>query len=313
MTELIRLLIQSSLIAIFLTGLVGWWRLGRWYFREGEGRQSTLSEKLNRLIVLSKQERPTWSPADFLLAFGLRILIAIFLVGVFTNSTGRSAASTSDSIAIVETAANEEIASTSDSMEPILQLTLQVAAITASILLTIGWLSILHRDSWRRLGFHGTAVEIKLALISTPLILSAVMLFSLIASAILEYEHPVLESIVQENSLAFIALTFVATALVTPVFEEFLFRGLLQGSLQAIADPMPETGEWQPISVWPILLSSFVFAVMHFPGQGAAPIPIFVLSLGLGYLYRQTGSLVPPIIVHVLLNSITLLDALMGN
>ena len=51
----------------------------------------------------------------------------------------------------------------------------------------------------------------------------------------------------------------------------------------------------------PILVSAGLFAAAHI-GQGAAPIPLFFLAIGLGYLYRQTGSIVPGIVVHFLLN-----------
>lgn len=51
----------------------------------------------------------------------------------------------------------------------------------------------------------------------------------------------------------------------------------------------------------PIILSSAIFAVMHL-GQGAAPIPLFFLSLGLGYLYQRTRCLTACIVVHAMLN-----------
>ncbi|MCC9656131.1 CPBP family intramembrane metalloprotease [Rhodopirellula sp. JC737] len=70
-----------------------------------------------------------------------------------------------------------------------------------------------------------------------------------------------------------------------------------------------DPSDWTPKAVWPIVIASLVFALMHW-GQGLAPIPLFFLSLGLGYLYRQTGSLVPPIIVHFVLNGLTMVMTL---
>jgi len=52
---------------------------------------------------------------------------------------------------------------------------------------------------------------------------------------------------------------------------------------------------------WPIFVSSLCFALVHL-GQGLAPIPLFILAVGLGYLFRQTGSLIACITVHFLLN-----------
>jgi len=57
---------------------------------------------------------------------------------------------------------------------------------------------------------------------------------------------------------------------------------------------------------WPILVSSLCFALVHW-GQGLAPIPLFILALGLGYLFRQTGSLIACVTVHFLLNFYSML------
>jgi len=57
-----------------------------------------------------------------------------------------------------------------------------------------------------------------------------------------------------------------------------------------------------PSSNWfAIVITSLIFAMMHF-GQGLAPIPLFGLSLLLGYLYQRTGSLLPCIGLHMLNN-----------
>lgn len=61
----------------------------------------------------------------------------------------------------------------------------------------------------------------------------------------------------------------------------------------------------------PIFVSAGLFAAAHI-GQGAAPIPLFFLSVGLGYLYRQTGSIIPGIVVHFLLNFYSMFWATMA-
>ncbi|WDQ17304.1 CPBP family intramembrane glutamic endopeptidase [Rhodopirellula sp. P2] len=70
-----------------------------------------------------------------------------------------------------------------------------------------------------------------------------------------------------------------------------------------------DSNDWTPTAIWPVFAASLVFALLHW-GQGLAPIPLFFLSLGLGYLYRQTGSLIPPIIVHFVLNGLTMVMTL---
>ena len=41
--------------------------------------------------------------------------------------------------------------------------------------------------------------------------------------------------------------------------------------------------------------------------NGPDPVPLFVLALGLGYLYQTTQRILPSIVVHFLLNGTTLL------
>ncbi len=55
--------------------------------------------------------------------------------------------------------------------------------------------------------------------------------------------------------------------------------------------------------VWwfPIVVSAGMFAAVHY-GQGLAPVALFLFGLALGFLYRQTGSIVPCIVLHFFLN-----------
>ncbi|MEX0824874.1 MAG: CPBP family intramembrane glutamic endopeptidase [Pirellulaceae bacterium] len=53
---------------------------------------------------------------------------------------------------------------------------------------------------------------------------------------------------------------------------------------------------------WPMLLTSLLFGLIHW-GQGAAPVSLFFLAMGLSYVTRQTGSLWPAITVHFALNA----------
>ena len=62
---------------------------------------------------------------------------------------------------------------------------------------------------------------------------------------------------------------------------------------------------WITQSHWPIYVTSAIFAGLHI-GQGAAPIPLFVLSVALGYLYRKTESILPCIVLHMVLNTFSL-------
>jgi membrane protease YdiL (CAAX protease family) len=64
--------------------------------------------------------------------------------------------------------------------------------------------------------------------------------------------------------------------------------------------------------VFAILTSSALFALMHV-SHGAAPIPLFVLALGLGFVYARTGRVLPCIVIHVWLNAWSLVTLWIGT
>lgn len=87
---------------------------------------------------------------------------------------------------------------------------------------------------------------------------------------------------------------------VTPIIEELLFRGFLQGWLKSIFG-------WRGA----ILLSSIIFALFHFSiAQGWDNVTIltilFVLSCFLGFLYEKQKTLVAPIGLHMAFNAVTI-------
>ncbi len=59
------------------------------------------------------------------------------------------------------------------------------------------------------------------------------------------------------------------------------------------------------IPYWPIFVSAAIFGLAH-AGQGPAPIPLFLFGLALGYLFRKTGSILPCIVLHLLLNAFSM-------
>ncbi len=68
--------------------------------------------------------------------------------------------------------------------------------------------------------------------------------------------------------------------------------------IQTLPEPYPPS----PVCVaFAIVITSLIFAGLH-AGQWPAPIPIFVLSLGLGFIYHRTGSVLAAICMHALFN-----------
>ncbi len=94
-------------------------------------------------------------------------------------------------------------------------------------------------------------------------------------------------------------LRFLYPALLYPVVEEILFRGILQEAVQAHLKP------WK---LGPLthanLLTSLVFSALHFishPPLWAAA--VFLPSLLFGLVKERSGGLAAPIVLHVFYNS----------
>jgi len=97
-------------------------------------------------------------------------------------------------------------------------------------------------------------------------------------------------------------LIFIGLAIIVPIAEEILFRGLLYTSFKKAL----------PI-FWAALATSLIFAAGHLPEGGSAGplyvagIDTFLLSLFLIYLREKTGSLWSSIALHATKNSIAFL------
>lgn len=147
-----------------------------------------------------------------------------------------------------------------------------------------------------------------------------------------ESHHPVVELLKEHPDPTLIAASVVSAVIVAPVFEEYLFRGLLQGWLERLVsysgDTMflflgggqsnqesgagakemapPKFSDHKLTQFWlawlPTVTSAAIFAGMHL-AHGPDAIPLFFLALGLGFLYHRTRRLLPCIVVHFLLNA----------
>lgn len=85
----------------------------------------------------------------------------------------------------------------------------------------------------------------------------------------------------------------LAGVVVAPVVEEVFFRGFVFAGLRS-------RFEWKTAAA----ISSALFALTHL--QFTAFIPIFILGYIFAILYRQSNSIVPAILMHVLTNGLAL-------
>lgn len=190
------------------------------------------------------------------------------------------------------------------------------AGMIGGCLLVMLWF-ILHQVPLVQCGFLPDKQALAAGLFGVLWVLPPVMLLQGILASQFEYNHPVLDILRQPQAFNVVIVMAVSSSLVAPFVEEFFFRGLLQGWLEKLSrrgifapfsrdeDLREENAEPKDLRKWwPTVLTSLAFAGMHF-GQGPAPISLFFLSLGIGYLYRQTGSIWPGIVIHMTLNGLS--------
>jgi len=85
-------------------------------------------------------------------------------------------------------------------------------------------------------------------------------------------------------------VSLIAVGVVGPVFEEILFRGLVFGELRKIATVRLA-----------LVIQALIFGIYHIdPIQGTYAV---LIGLLLGYVYYRSSSIVAPMIVHVTINT----------
>jgi membrane protease YdiL (CAAX protease family) len=92
------------------------------------------------------------------------------------------------------------------------------------------------------------------------------------------------------NGLRNLEWLIPVSVLAAPVFEEFIFRGLVFGGLRRQMGALPAaTG------------SAALFAIVH---PAPAMVPVFVVGLATAWAYERSRSLLAPMLVHALYNAV---------
>ena len=94
-------------------------------------------------------------------------------------------------------------------------------------------------------------------------------------------------------------LLFVAVVILAPLGEEIIFRGFLQQTLEK---------QWKDITL-AILFTALIFSLIHMNPYWF--IQIYLLGIILGFLAWKTKSIIAPLILHSLNNSMALLLSLL--
>jgi membrane protease YdiL (CAAX protease family) len=169
-------------------------------------------------------------------------------------------------------------------------------------------------------GIHKDLGAAALTLISIwPIIMVVFVMTIYIGQAIFgdEFEisrHRELESIAAYPQFWIRTLIVFTAAFVVPIFEELLFRGLFQTTIRSSLEHFSFFKRVRNESLIPwaaIIITSVLFTLAH-EDKWHWP-ALFVLSCGMGYAYEKSGSLLRPIFVHLLFNSIALASTLLST
>lgn len=113
--------------------------------------------------------------------------------------------------------------------------------------------------------------------------------------------HPVQELFSKSLETAAWPMVIFSVAVAAPIFEELLFRGILQTWMTRWIGP-----------VGAIVATSALFGGVH-AYTWPDPVPLFVFGLGLGYVYQTSRSLVVPIVMHATFNFANLLILILST
>jgi len=165
---------------------------------------------------------------------------------------------------------------------------------------------VLRGLGWASLGFDLSRIrdDARLAVAGLLLLLAPLLALAAVLDRVVPYRHAIVDFLNAHRDPLSIGLVVFAAVVAAPIAEEFLFRRVLQGWLDGWLGRSlgPEEPRWG--GVMAIGLSSLAFAAAHM-GQGMAWLPLFFFGLVVGYLARQTGSIVPGIILHGLFNAVS--------
>ena len=187
------------------------------------------------------------------------------------------------------------------------QMTAGGLASCAACLSGMAILKVRARATWDDLGFSLRRPLYDLLLGIKAFAVIAVPVFGIQYVLVQWYpsEHPLVKMVRDEPGSQTLILATLMAVIVAPLVEEFLFRVVLQGWLEKRESRWRRAGyplfRGVPRGFGPIVLSSALFALLHW-GHGPDPIPLFVLAVALGYVYRQTHRIWPSLIVHACLN-----------
>lgn len=277
------------------------------------------------LIAWEPREAVPWGPLEIVLAVGIFLFATQAILGIGNNpepapaappkqeeilaAVGRDVAENSP-VGQVEAAPQAPLvppAKSQPAIEGIPQLIKLILVQIVTGLACLAFLRVGSRVNLRDLGLNtgDLAKDARYGLLALIAVAPATFLVQLILVKWFPSHHPIVDMVGKSPGIGLFLCTTLLAVVVAPWCEEFFFRVLLQGWLETAAAKMREepNDPALPISArWPIFVSSLIFALMH-ASHGPDPIPLFLLALALGYLYRQTHRIWPSYVMHACFNA----------
>ena len=178
----------------------------------------------------------------------------------------------------------------------------QTTLLDILIVLLIYYMVKKHQGGWRDLGVHKPIgswwKEISIgfgAYLAVVPLFFIVLVALIVISQMIQYEpppHPLVAVFLEEEKKmpVLVIYSIILASFLGPFFEELFFRGFCYPIFKK---------RWG--MGWGMVLSAGFFAAIHH--SGFAFWPIFILGMGLAYLYEKRKSLVAPIALHIIHNS----------
>ncbi|MBY0026220.1 CPBP family intramembrane metalloprotease [Priestia aryabhattai] len=127
------------------------------------------------------------------------------------------------------------------------------------------------------------------------LILGSVAIVVLMEWFGLTYENKKTASLQQDLSLFSFILAFFSAAVISPFYEEIIYRGFFYTWLKRKGG-----------IVFGLAGSSFIFMLVHIPTYNTLPVNFFS-GLVFAWVYEKTKSLLPSMIIHACFNGIAVI------
>jgi uncharacterized protein len=180
-----------------------------------------------------------------------------------------------------------------------------LTGLTIAIILMLGIYFIALRPkrlSWKEVGVKAYSLKDwkLIGLYSAVLLAGAVIIVVLTSFIGNSWQNSKTEAMQQNVTFFTVLIAFISAAVISPIYEEIFYRGFLYRWLRT---RVGLTGA--------LLLSSFIFTIIHIPTYNVMPVNFFSGIL-FALAYERTGSIWPSVLIHGLTNGIMVLLTSLG-